>query len=84
MNCIASAAPWCARLFRNLLIRAPRARHGRMVDKLLSSDELTAEQIAGMVKQAVARQQFLLIPTKPPARLVYQTFCACPVPTGDA
>ncbi|MEE3319980.1 MAG: SDR family oxidoreductase [Pseudomonadota bacterium] len=57
----------CPGFFRTNLhesVRSPEPGMVEMVDKLLSSDELTAEQIAGMVKQAVARQQFLLIPHK--------------------
>ncbi|MCK0154749.1 SDR family oxidoreductase [Alcanivorax sp. S6407] len=57
----------CPGFFRTNLhesVRSPEPGMIEMVDKLLSSDELTAGQIADMIKQAVARNQFLLIPHK--------------------
>ncbi|MZR63397.1 SDR family oxidoreductase [Alcanivorax sp. DP30] len=57
----------CPGFFRTNLhesVRSPEPGMVEMVDKLLSSDELTANQIAEMIKQAVNRKQFLLIPHK--------------------
>lgn len=57
----------CPGFFRTNLhesMRSPEPGMVEMVDKLLSSDELTAPQIADMIKQAVAKQTFLLIPHK--------------------
>lgn len=57
----------CPGFFRTNLhesVRSPEPGMVEVVDKLLSSDELTAAQIAVMIQHAVARQQFLLIPHK--------------------
>ena len=57
----------CPGFFRTNLhesMRSPEPGMVEMVDKLLSSDELTAAQIAAMIKQAVHRKQFMLIPHK--------------------
>lgn len=57
----------CPGFFRTNLhesVRSPEPGMVEMVDKLLASDELTAEQIAVMIKQAVEHKKFLLIPHK--------------------
>ena len=57
----------CPGFFRTNLhesMRTPEPGMIETVDKLLSSDELTADQIAEMIKKAVAKQQFFLLPHK--------------------
>ena len=57
----------CPGFFRTNLhdsMRTPEPGMIETVDKLLSSDELNANQIAEMIKQAVAKQQFFLLPHK--------------------
>ncbi|EKF73494.1 short chain dehydrogenase [Alcanivorax hongdengensis A-11-3] len=57
----------CPGFFRTNLhesMRTPEPGMIETVDKLLSSNELTAAQIADMIKKAVARRQFFLLPHK--------------------
>ena len=57
----------CPGFFRTNLhesMRSPEPGMIETVDKLLASNELTADQIANMIKQAVANQQFFLLPHK--------------------
>lgn len=55
----------CPSFFRTNLhesLRSPEPGMTEIVDKLLSSDELTADDVAQSILRAVSKQQFMLIP----------------------